>query len=80
MARVTIEDCLEKIDNRFALIHAAAKRCRQLLAGDSTTVGNVKNKPPIVALREIAQGNIELVDERRYQRRRPIRRRRRRYR
>ncbi len=64
MARVTIEDCLVHIENRFSLVHAAAKRTRMLLEGDKPLVHAPKNKPATVALREIAQGYIEIVEER----------------
>ncbi|RJO71917.1 MAG: DNA-directed RNA polymerase subunit omega [Myxococcales bacterium] len=57
MARVTIEDCLEKVENRFALVHMASKRTRQLLDGDHAMV-NDKNKEATLALREIAAGSV----------------------
>ena len=53
MARVTVEDCLENIDNRFALVLLAARRTRQIAAGDTPVVES-RNKPPVTALREIA--------------------------
>jgi DNA-directed RNA polymerase subunit omega len=53
MARITVEDCLQQINNRFALIHAAAKRVRQLRKGSEPTIAS-KNKDIVVALREIA--------------------------
>ncbi len=59
MARVTIEDCLEQVDNRFALVHLAAKRVRQLNKGAPVLLDErVKNKEIVVALREIAAGKI----------------------
>jgi DNA-directed RNA polymerase subunit omega len=59
MARVTIEDCLEKVDNRFALVHLGAKRVRQLYKGAPVLLDErVKNKEIVVALREIAAGKI----------------------
>ncbi len=59
MARVTIEDCLEKVDNRFALVHLGAKRVRQLYKGAPVLLSErVKNKEIVVALREIAAGKI----------------------
>ena len=57
MARITIEDCLQQVNNRFALIHAAAKRVRQLRKGAEPTLVS-KNKDIVVALREIAAANI----------------------
>src|SRR6185503_4846952 len=55
MARVTVEDCLEKEENRFALVVLAAARTRSLMKGAPQLV-NVKNKPPVISLREIAAG------------------------
>jgi len=57
MARVTIEDCLEKVENRYELIHLAAKRVKQLRDGDEPQV-YCKNKEVVTALREIAQGKV----------------------
>lgn len=58
MARVTVEDCLERIPNRFELIHVAAKRVRQLAKGSRPTIAHPHNKPPVIALREIASGHV----------------------
>jgi DNA-directed RNA polymerase subunit omega len=57
MARITVEDCLQQVNNRFALIHAAAKRVRQLRKGSEPTISS-KNKDIVVALREIAAANV----------------------
>jgi len=57
MARITVEDCLEKVDNRFGLIHLAAKRVRQLQKGAEPLVV-CKNKDIVVGLREIAAGEV----------------------
>jgi DNA-directed RNA polymerase subunit omega len=57
MARITVEDCLQKVNNRFALIHAAAKRVRQIRKGSEPTILS-KNKDIVVALREIASGRV----------------------
>jgi DNA-directed RNA polymerase subunit omega len=57
MARVTIDDCLQHVDNRFSLIHLAAERARQLKKGARPLVAN-KNKHIVLALREIAAGLI----------------------
>ncbi len=57
MARVTVEDCLEKVDNRFGLIHLAAQRVRQLRKGIKPLVV-CKNNDIVVSLREIAAGNV----------------------
>ena len=59
MARVTIEDCLVNVENRFALVVIAAKRARQLLEGAPPKVAS-KNKPIVVALREIAKGYVKV--------------------
>jgi DNA-directed RNA polymerase subunit omega len=59
MARITIEDCLEKVPNRFKLVHLAIKRTKQLLEGSKPLIENKdKNKEIVVALREIAAGKI----------------------
>lgn len=57
MARITVEDCLKQVNNRFTLIHMAAKRVRQLRKGADPTIES-KNKDIVVALREIAAGNV----------------------
>ncbi len=56
MARVTVEDCLEYVDNRFELVLIASKRARQLANGADTTLEWDKDKPTVLALREIAEG------------------------
>ena len=58
MARVTVEDCLETVQNRFALVLLATKRTRQLLKGATPLVDNAKNKQPVIALREIAANRV----------------------
>ncbi|UCF01214.1 MAG: DNA-directed RNA polymerase subunit omega [Deltaproteobacteria bacterium] len=58
MARVTIEDCLEKVNNRFLLVHLGAKRVIQLRKGAPLLVDAPKNKEVVLALREIAAGEI----------------------
>lgn len=66
MARVTIEDCLEKVDNRFELVLMAAKRAGQLsTGGEEPILGWENDKPTVVALREIAAGLIDasILDE-----------------
>jgi len=57
MARITIEDCLNKVNNRFTLIHMAAKRVRLLRKGSEPTISS-RNKDIVVALREIAGGKV----------------------
>jgi len=58
MARVTVEDCLKRIDNRFALVLIAARRCRQLKDGQEPLVKHLKNKEAVTALREIEQDKV----------------------
>lgn len=62
MARITVEDCLKNVENRFALIHLAAKRVRQLRKGAEPLV-QAKNKDVVIALREIAAGKIYPVSK-----------------
>lgn len=57
MARITVEDCLQKVNNRFALIHMAAKRVRQLRKGAEPLVLS-KNRDVVISLREIASGKV----------------------
>ena len=57
MARVTVEDCLEHEENRFALVLLASKRTRQLMKGADPLV-KTKNKPAVTSLREIAAGKV----------------------
>jgi DNA-directed RNA polymerase subunit omega len=57
MARVSIEDCLDHMENRFALVAVASDRARQLMAGQVPTM-RTKNKEGVTALREIAEGKI----------------------
>ena len=59
MARITVEDCLEKIPNRFQLVFAATNRARMLSQGHTARV-ETKNKPGVTALREIAAGEVGL--------------------
>jgi DNA-directed RNA polymerase subunit omega len=54
MARVTVEDCIDKVDNRFELVLLASHRARQISQGSSITVDRDNDKNPVVALREIA--------------------------
>lgn len=60
MARVTVQDCLEKVDNRFQLVAVASKRARQLERGVEPTVTRTSraSKSTVIALREIAKGDI----------------------
>ncbi len=59
MARVTVEDCLEHVDNRFELVMVASKRARQIaVRGEQPYVEWENDKPTVVALREIAEGFV----------------------
>lgn len=59
MARVTVEDCLEHVDNRFELVLQAAKRARKISIGAEPMVPTENDKPTVIALREIAQGLVK---------------------
>ena len=63
MARITIEDCLDKVDNRFQLVHMAAKRVRQIREGSEYLVSSPKNEDIVVALREVAAGKVVVKEE-----------------
>ena len=58
MARVTVEDCLESVDNRFELVLVASKRARQVAHGRDPRVPLENDKPTVLALREIASGQV----------------------
>ena len=58
MARVTVEDCIEKVQNRFDLVLIAASRARQILAGAEITVPEDRDKNSVIALREIAEETV----------------------
>jgi DNA-directed RNA polymerase subunit omega len=58
LARVTIEDCLKNVDNRFTLVHLAAKRVRQVREGSDLLVKSTNNEDVVTVLREIASGRV----------------------
>ena len=60
MARVTVEDCIEKVPNRFKLVLLAARRARNISAGSALTIDRDNDKNPVVALREIADDTVDL--------------------
>lgn len=63
MARITVEDCLDKVENRFELVMVASKRARALATGGKEPLVNVdSDKPTVVALREIADDLITVAD------------------
>lgn len=66
MARITVEDCVERIPNRFELVMLAAQRARDVSAGAPLTVERDNDKNPVVALREIAESTLDL-DHLRYE-------------
>ena len=61
MARVTVEDCLKQVNNRFALVILGAERARQLAKGAQSLI-DCENKPAVTALREIAAGRVRFVE------------------
>jgi DNA-directed RNA polymerase subunit omega len=63
MARITVEDCLTKETNRFALVLLAAKRTKQILHGSKALIADAKNKAVVNALREIAAGKVRFMTE-----------------
>ncbi len=62
MARVTVEDCIDKLDNRFELVMIAARRARMLSSGAELTVERDNDKNCVVALREIAEETIDVLE------------------
>ena len=58
MARLTVEDCLDNVDNRYDLVLLAAKRARQITFGSEPLVKEHNDKPTVIALREIAEGLV----------------------
>lgn len=62
MARITVEDCLKNIPNRFQLVNMVAKRVRQIREGSEYLVNSPKNEDIVVALREVAAGKVRLKD------------------
>jgi DNA-directed RNA polymerase subunit omega len=62
MARVTVEDCLENVDNRFELVLVASKRARQLSKGADEFISRERDKDTVVALREIAEGHVNATN------------------
>lgn len=59
MARITVEDCLKRIDNRFEMVLTATKRARQIANGADPMVEEQNDKPTVIALREIADGLVD---------------------
>ena len=63
MARITIEDCLRKVSNRFLLVNRVAQRVRQIREGSDYLVSSPKNEDVVVALREVAAGKIDIIEK-----------------
>ena len=61
MARVTIEDCLEKVENKYALSVAAMKRAKEIVKGAKSLSEETENKEVVLALREIAEGKVNVI-------------------
>ena len=62
MARVTVEDCVDKVPNRFDLVLLAAQRAREISGGAELTIERDRDKNPVVALREIAENSVKPKD------------------
>ena len=62
MARVTVEDCILKVDDRFELVLLAAHRARMIFNGEEATIDRDNDKPPVIALREIADETISIEE------------------
>jgi len=62
MARITIEDCLKRVPNRFMMVNMVAKRVRQLREGSEYLVHSPKNEDVVVAMREVAAGKLTIVE------------------
>ena len=65
MARITVEDCIERIPNRFELVLVATRRARQIAHGSPLLIRQDRDKPTVIALREIAEGMVDktILDE-----------------
>lgn len=72
MARITVEDCLDRVDNRFELVLIAARRARDLALGKEALVPWENDKPTVVALRELAEGKLDSLIKEKYARPNPL--------
>lgn len=68
MARITVEDCLDQVDNRFELVLIASRRARDLALGKEALVPWENDKPTVVALRELAEGRLDHLLQEKYRR------------
>ena len=66
MARITVEDCLDRVNNRFELVLIAARRARDLTLGRPALVPEENDKPTVVALRELAEGKLDNLIKEKY--------------
>jgi DNA-directed RNA polymerase subunit omega len=71
MARITVEDCLDQVDNRFELVLIASRRARDLALGKEALVPWENDKPTVVALRELAEGRLDHLLQEKYRRSTP---------
>ena len=60
MARITIEDCMKRVNNRFELVHMVSQRVRQIRDGSDYLISSPKNEDIVIALREVAAGKVAL--------------------
>ncbi|MBE2295828.1 MAG: DNA-directed RNA polymerase subunit omega [Phycisphaerales bacterium] len=72
MARITVEDCLNQVDNRFELVLIAARRARDLALGREAFVPWENDKPTVVALRELAEGKLDHLVQAKYRQQPPV--------
>ena len=63
MARITIEDCLKKVGNRFLLVNMVCQRVREIREGSDYLVSSPKNEDVVIALREVAAGKIKMIEK-----------------
>jgi len=63
VARITVEDCLKKVPNRFLLVNMVAKRVRQIREGSEYLISSPKNEDVVISLREVAAGKVQLRTE-----------------
>lgn len=63
MARITVEDCLKRVNNRFQLVNMVSQRVRQIREGSEYLISSPKNEDIVVALREVAAGKVSLADK-----------------
>jgi DNA-directed RNA polymerase subunit omega len=63
VARITVEDCLKRVDNRFLLVNIVARRVRQIREGSEYLVSSPKNEDIVISLREVAAGKVNLKNK-----------------